>query len=222
MTRITNDLNVCVRGNYAYTGYGNTGTQTVSVTSCSTYAPVGAGANAHAGGIYSFTGFEYTDEPTTRVAIDPNVRVRGNGTYVGFEDVSGPIAVGDQVEVYEAESGLVGEGRVTEIDGERELVYLSVDWSSLTDEASPERGPSTISRQTLFLPAGSAAMSRNEDAWMTLVSRPCLAYVSVADTRLSIFAPALRWSMGALALWSSPPDLWIVPQSGGNGWAVAA
>lgn len=72
-------------------------------------------------------------ELRARVAIDPNVRLRGNGTYAGFADVSGPIAVGDRVEVYEAESNLAGQGSVTEIDAQRELAYLSVDWSSLSD-----------------------------------------------------------------------------------------
>lgn len=70
----------------------------------------------------------------TRVMIDPNVRVRGNGTYSGFEDVDGQMIVGELVEVYEPESGLVGSGRITEIDVERELVFLSVDWASLKNQ----------------------------------------------------------------------------------------
>jgi len=76
---------------------------------------------------------------TTRVSIDPNVRVRANGTYAGLEDVSGPLAVGDAVEVYELEANIVGSGRVTEIDLEKQLVYLSVDWASLR-EAEPREG----------------------------------------------------------------------------------
>jgi hypothetical protein len=72
---------------------------------------------------------------TTTIMIDPNVRVRGNGTYAGLEDVRGNIAVGVEVEVFEPESDLVGQGRVTEIDVERRLVYLSVDWSSLRTRA---------------------------------------------------------------------------------------
>lgn len=67
----------------------------------------------------------------TCVKIDPNVRVRGNGTYAGLEDVDGPLAVGEEVQVVEPESELVGTGRVTEIDTARELVYLSLDWASL-------------------------------------------------------------------------------------------
>jgi hypothetical protein len=50
----------------------------------------------------------------TRVQIDLNVRVRGNATYAGFEDVTGPLAVDQVVEVFEPESGLAGLGRVTE------------------------------------------------------------------------------------------------------------
>jgi hypothetical protein len=67
----------------------------------------------------------------TRVAIDPNVRVRGNGTFASLEDATGPLSAGDAVEVYEPESGLAGDGVVTEVDKDRELVYLSVDWPSL-------------------------------------------------------------------------------------------
>lgn len=67
----------------------------------------------------------------TRIAIDPNIRVRGTGTYAGFEDADGPLAVGDVVEVFEPESDLVGKGSVTDVDAERELVYLSVEWASL-------------------------------------------------------------------------------------------
>jgi predicted RNA-binding protein len=48
----------------------------------------------------------------TRVEIDLNVRARGNWTFSGLEDADGPVEVGDIVEVYEAESGLVGPGRV--------------------------------------------------------------------------------------------------------------
>ncbi len=67
-----------------------------------------------------------------RIAIDVNVRVRGNLTYSGFEDIDGePAVAGASVEVYEPESGLAGTGRVVELDVERELVYLEVDWASL-------------------------------------------------------------------------------------------
>lgn len=70
---------------------------------------------------------------TTRIAIDPNVRVRGNDTYSGFEDVAGELAVGADVEVFVEETELVGQGRIAEIDPDRRLVYLSVDWSSLAE-----------------------------------------------------------------------------------------
>lgn len=67
-----------------------------------------------------------------KVAIDLNVRCRGNGTVSGFEDVEGILMVGDCVTVHELESGIEGHGRVTEIDNARQLVYLAVDWSGLT------------------------------------------------------------------------------------------
>jgi hypothetical protein len=83
----------------------------------------------------------------SRVRIDLNVRVRGNGTYTGLEDVFGPIAVGDIVEIFEPESSLAGPGRITDIDFETRLVYLTVEWASLretdskADDWMTQRGP---------------------------------------------------------------------------------
>lgn len=71
-----------------------------------------------------------------RVAIDPNVRVRGDQVFAGLEDVTGPVAAGDRVEVYEPESGLAGEGTVTEVDLARGLLFLSVNWPSLVITSS--------------------------------------------------------------------------------------
>jgi len=68
-----------------------------------------------------------------RVEIDLNVRVRGNWTFSGLEDTSGPVEAGQVVEVFEAESGLSGPGIVEEIDEDRRLIYLSVDWAALRD-----------------------------------------------------------------------------------------
>lgn len=68
----------------------------------------------------------------TRIAIDPNIRVRGNATFAGFEDVQGsPVHLGAIVEVFEPESGIVGIGEVVEIDEDRKLIFLAVDWASL-------------------------------------------------------------------------------------------
>lgn len=67
----------------------------------------------------------------SRIEIDPNCRVRGNQTFSGFEDVSGPMEVGMEVEVYESEANIVGYGRITDIDHGKRLVYLTVDWGGL-------------------------------------------------------------------------------------------
>lgn len=75
---------------------------------------------------------------TARVAIDLNVRVRGNETYAGFEDVDGGLAPGDLVEVYERETGLRGSARVTKVDNQRQLVFLAVDWPSLREHRPTE------------------------------------------------------------------------------------
>ncbi|MEE2056268.1 hypothetical protein [Rhodococcus artemisiae] len=73
---------------------------------------------------------------TTTLAIDPNVRVERNETYAGFEDVLsgrlGDVHEGDVVTVTEPESGLTGQGTVSRIDSIKELVYIAVDWKSLS------------------------------------------------------------------------------------------
>jgi hypothetical protein len=86
---------------------------------------------------------------TTRVQIDLNVRVRGNQTFAGFEDVEPREAVsedliGAHVIAYEPESGVSGDGRVTEIDPASRLVYLDVDWRSLRDD-----GPANASLRSV-------------------------------------------------------------------------
>lgn len=78
---------------------------------------------------------------TVRVAIDLNVRVRGNQTYAGFEDADGPLAAGDKVAAFEAEAGVQADATVTEVDEGRRLVYLAMDWHSFRDapEATEDR-----------------------------------------------------------------------------------
>lgn len=66
-----------------------------------------------------------------RVEIDLNVRTRGSWTFAGIEDADGPVAVGDEVTVFESETGISGPGRVEIVDLERRLIFLSVDWGSL-------------------------------------------------------------------------------------------
>lgn len=76
-----------------------------------------------------------------RIAIDPNIRVRGNQTFAGIEDVEGDVAAGSHVVVYERESGLTGPAEVTEVDRARGLVYLDVDWTRLRERnRRPARG----------------------------------------------------------------------------------
>jgi hypothetical protein len=67
----------------------------------------------------------------TRVEIDPNVRLRGNQTRTGLKYCHGPVAVGDTVTVYEPEADLEGRGEVTDIDHDKQLVWIRVVWSSL-------------------------------------------------------------------------------------------
>lgn len=69
----------------------------------------------------------------TRVEIDPNVRTRHGSTFTGVRYVDGPVAIGDKVTVFESEADIEGWGTVTEIDKDKGLVYLRVDWASLRD-----------------------------------------------------------------------------------------
>jgi hypothetical protein len=68
----------------------------------------------------------------TLVEIDPNVRVEGNLTYSGFEDVCGSFpVVGQRVRVIEPESELGSTATVIKIDEDRSLIYLDVDWGGM-------------------------------------------------------------------------------------------
>jgi hypothetical protein len=102
------------------------------------------------------------------VQIDPNIRVRGQLTFAGLEDVTGPLAVGQTVEVIEPESDLIGTGRVVEIDPARSLVYLGVDWSSLQPRAavSRSRGPG----QTTYAASMSASTTMTFDQFIASLS----------------------------------------------------
>ena len=72
---------------------------------------------------------------TTEILIDPNVRVAGNETFSGFEDVIGDLpAEGARVRVREPESNIVGQGVVTRVDERDRLIYLAIDWSKLAPE----------------------------------------------------------------------------------------
>lgn len=68
---------------------------------------------------------------TTTVVIDSNVRTP-NGTFTGMEDCDGPVSPGGVVNVVEPESGLFGGALVTAVDEEKQLVFLSVAWNTLT------------------------------------------------------------------------------------------
>src|SRR5674476_562173 len=71
---------------------------------------------------------------TTEIRIDPNVRVEGNMTYAGYEDllnVTEPPKVGEVVLVRETESDIVGWATVARVDPLTKLIYLSLDWAAL-------------------------------------------------------------------------------------------
>jgi hypothetical protein len=155
-----------------------------------------ASTNVYLSPGYTYSGAQYVQQWRTRVEIDLNVRVRGNDTFVAFDDVSGPIAVGEGVEVFESESGVSGDGRITEIDGDRELVYLSVDWSSLSESGSSsneEMPQSASATQLLFVGTPTVTTTTTaifpQESWIEMVPRPCLAGIGGSDREMWITAP---------------------------------
>jgi hypothetical protein len=78
---------------------------------------------------------------TVRIAVDLNVRVRGDQTYAGLEDADGPVAVGDPVLAVEPFDRIAADAKVTGIDEEKQLVYLKVDWHSFRDDPEATEDP---------------------------------------------------------------------------------
>jgi hypothetical protein len=183
-----------------------------------------ASTNVYLSAGYTFTGTQYVQQSRTRIEIDLNVRVRGNDTFVGFEDLTGPVAVGEIVEVYESESGVTGEGRVTEIDGDRELVYLSVDWSSLAEEHMPTyEEASTVTTQLLFVGASTTVTTAPQEPWIELVPRPCLLGIGGGNGAILVTAPIYESSGLLLDRFSEPyADMWQINVNFGNVTGVAA
>jgi hypothetical protein len=183
-----------------------------------------AETNVYLSAGYTYTGMGYVKQQRTRVEIDLNVRVRGNDTFVGFEDLSGPVAVGELVEVYESESGVAGEGRITEIDGDRELVYLSVDWTSLSEAyTSTYQGVSTALPQLLFVGANMATVTSFQEPWAELVARPSLVSLGVDRGTIWITAPIYETPGGALDIFNTNYfDTQNITMNFGNDIGVAA
>jgi hypothetical protein len=67
---------------------------------------------------------------TTVVTIDASAR-EGDGTYVAFDQVVGPMAIGADAMVIEPMAGLMGDGRISEIDQAGKRVFVIVEWESL-------------------------------------------------------------------------------------------
>ncbi len=79
---------------------------------------------------------------TTVVTIDANARV-GDGTYVAFDQVVGPMAIGADAMVIEPMEGLMGDGRISEIDQAGKRVFVIVEWDTLRvppQDDSPDTG----------------------------------------------------------------------------------
>jgi hypothetical protein len=78
-------------------------------------------------------------------------------------------------------------------DGDRELIYLSVNWPSLTAEATSSTYEETTTPTTrlLFIGASTAATTTTslQEPWFELVPRPCLADIGGGDAAMWITAP---------------------------------
>lgn len=79
-------------------------------------------------------GYRRQEPALPRIRIDPNLRVTGDQTLAGPEDVEGEVVIGYPVHVYEPESGLVGTGIAIGFDSDRQLLRIAVDWASLRAE----------------------------------------------------------------------------------------
>lgn len=68
---------------------------------------------------------------TAVVRIDPNVRVKGNRTFSGFEDIVDgvPLRAEEEVLAWEEESNVMWPAVVYDLDFGKKLVYLTVAWS---------------------------------------------------------------------------------------------
>jgi len=72
-----------------------------------------------------------------RISIDPNVRVSGNITFSGFEDMRDPDGhptglwpvTGQYLVAFEEEAGLQGPAKVVHVEHDKRLVYLKVPWA---------------------------------------------------------------------------------------------
>lgn len=107
--------------------------------------------------------------------IDPNVRVAGNETFSGFEDVRGPMPTeGQHVVVREPEGDLIGAGVVTRLDQAARLIYIAVDWPSIVpsvpptpDELLPHPGASYAVAQTKTQCYAEGGLVRAADSVLT-------------------------------------------------------
>ncbi|SDR76376.1 hypothetical protein SAMN04488570_0305 [Nocardioides scoriae] len=145
---------------------------------------------------------------TANVTIDLNVRVRGNQTFTGLEDVQGPIYVGGTVRVIEPESGVAGYAVVTEIDTDSELVYLAVEWATLAAESDDSETLSFItdmSPHVLHAPAQEGWLY----VWPAQLRSAPLENLTVACTFVDRFRGDLGGSVRIAdgAQWLEP-DSW--------------
>lgn len=97
---------------------------------------------------------------SVEIIIDLNVRVEGDRTYAGFEDVLGgfveDLVPGGPVMVVEEESDLVGPATVERIDFARQLIYLNVAWSSLAPRPAVAMDPAAHTVQRVLYSSGDS------------------------------------------------------------------
>lgn len=104
---------------------------------------------------------------TVIVDIDPNVRVRHNWTYASFGDIHGGAAhVDDIVHVHVEETDLHGVGRIVDVDWDKKLIYLEVDWASI--RPGPLQAPTSV--WTVIHPFAGAFWSRTPIVSGTVLS----------------------------------------------------
>ena len=87
-----------------------------------------------------------------RVPIDLNDRTRDALTRARLEDVTGAVTIGARITAYEPEDGVAADARVVEIDEEKQLVVLAVDWSTLRDDGVARGTPMAVAKPLVAPP----------------------------------------------------------------------
>lgn len=104
----------------------------------------------------------------SRIQINPNLRLDDHLTMADLdEDVFGDTpAIGELVEVFEPESGIVGRGWVAAVDQDERTISIVVEWGSLTIPNTRMESPAyAMPGALLWLAPASTAVTSSRHSW---------------------------------------------------------